>query len=100
MDKSTLPQSLTSEKPSAGSFVGYLKPNLGQSHRYHTDVFCPLTKRKQLWTRLRQTWHITDGYWYPLADCPLANIGAFQDRPFYEAVPPESVARNSQSTPH
>ncbi len=48
---------------------------------------------KQLWSRLRQRWQITEGYWYPLAVCPLSTIAAFQDRPFYEAVPPESVER-------
>jgi hypothetical protein len=43
---------------------------------------------KQIWSRLRQTWRISDSYWYPLAKSSLGNIAAFQDRPFYEFVPP------------
>jgi hypothetical protein len=42
-----------------------------------------------IWSRLRQAWHIAEGYWYPLAECSLSTIVAFQDRAFHEAMPPE-----------
>ena len=41
---------------------------------------------KRLWSRLRQAWQITDGYWYPLVESSNETVAAFQDGPFYEAV--------------
>lgn len=43
---------------------------------------------KQIWSLLRQKWHIPDGYWYPLTEASLSNIAAFQNKSFYEALPP------------
>ncbi len=37
---------------------------------------------ESLWSRLRDRWEITDGYWFPLAECSLQDIAAFQDRYF------------------
>ncbi|MEL6383142.1 MAG: hypothetical protein AAFQ89_11975 [Cyanobacteria bacterium J06626_18] len=37
-----------------------------------------------LWSQLRKRWNIADGYWFPLAECPLLDVAAFQDRYFNE----------------
>lgn len=37
-----------------------------------------------LWSRLRARWQITNGYWFPLVECSLPDIAAFQDRYFNE----------------
>lgn len=37
-----------------------------------------------LWTRLRNRWKIPTGYWFPLIDCSLTDVVAFQDRYFEE----------------
>jgi hypothetical protein len=47
----------------------------------------------QIWSRLRQAWRISEGYWYPLAEGSLSNIAAFQDKPFYKAVSPDLLRR-------
>jgi len=42
------------------------------------------SESESVWSRLRDRWQITDGYWYPLAKCSLPDIAAFQDRYFNE----------------
>jgi hypothetical protein len=34
------------------------------------------------WNRLRNRWQIANGYWFPLSECTLPDVVAFQDRPF------------------
>jgi hypothetical protein len=46
---------------------------------------------KALWTRLRERWQVTSGYWYPLADYPLTDVLAFNADAFKEAMPPDCV---------
>ncbi|MCA9051647.1 MAG: hypothetical protein KDA89_23075 [Planctomycetaceae bacterium] len=37
-----------------------------------------------LWARFRDRWQIANGNWFPLAECTLTDVIAFQDRPFNE----------------
>lgn len=37
-----------------------------------------------LWSRVRDRWQIANGYWFPLAECSLPDVVAFQDRSFNE----------------
>lgn len=37
-----------------------------------------------IWTRLRKRWQIFDGYWFPLTECSVADVAAFQDHYFTE----------------
>jgi hypothetical protein len=46
---------------------------------------------KSLWSRLRERWQISEGYWYPLSDCALPRVVAFQTWAFEEAVPSERL---------
>jgi hypothetical protein len=43
----------------------------------------------ELWSRLRERWGISGGYWYPLAHEARQDIEASQDEPFHDAVPAE-----------
>ena len=42
------------------------------------------SESESVWARLRERWQITDGYWFPLAECSLSDVAAFQDRYFNE----------------
>jgi hypothetical protein len=42
------------------------------------------SETESIWSRLRNRWQIADGYWFPLAECALPNVVAFQDRHFNE----------------
>jgi hypothetical protein len=42
------------------------------------------SESESVWSHLRERWQITDGYWFPLAECSLPDIAAFQDRHFNE----------------
>ena len=50
------------------------------------------SESKAVWTGLRERWQVTDGYWYPLQECSLSDIVAFQDRPFREFFSSTSLA--------
>jgi hypothetical protein len=41
---------------------------------------------KAIWSRLRSRWDISDGYWFPLAECKLPDVVAFKTSTFDEAV--------------
>ena len=41
---------------------------------------------KSIWSRLRSRWEITHGYWYPLVECALPDIIAFDANAFNDAV--------------
>jgi hypothetical protein len=41
---------------------------------------------KSIWSRLRSRWEIADGYWYPLVECTLPDIIAFDASAFNDAV--------------
>jgi hypothetical protein len=40
-----------------------------------------------IWSRLRERWQIGGDYWYPLTDCALPCVVAFDSHAFGEAVP-------------
>lgn len=42
---------------------------------------------RSIWSALRARWRIPAGYWYPLADCALPDIVAFNAEAFAAAVP-------------
>ena len=42
------------------------------------------SESESVWTRLHQRWQITGSYWFPLTDCSLSDVAAFQDRYFDE----------------
>lgn len=42
------------------------------------------SESESIWLGLRERWKITEGYWFPLSECSLPDITAFQDRYFYE----------------
>ncbi len=37
------------------------------------------TEADLLWSRIRKRWQITEGYWFPLAECSLPDVVAFRD---------------------
>lgn len=39
-------------------------------------------------TQLQERWQITGGYWYPLAECSIPGVAAFDARAFEEGAPP------------
>ena len=41
---------------------------------------------KTIWSRLRSRWEISEGYWFPLAECALPDVVAFKTNPFYKAA--------------
>lgn len=41
--------------------------------------------------RLRERWRIPAGYWYPLADCTLPGVDAFDAHAFNEVAPPDRL---------
>ena len=44
-----------------------------------------------VWSRLRKRWQISTGYWYPLVDCPLPDVVAFNSHQFGEAMPSDRL---------
>jgi hypothetical protein len=44
-----------------------------------------------VWSRLQDRWQIGAGYWYPLADCTLPGLAAFDAVAFDEAAPPDRL---------
>lgn len=46
---------------------------------------------KSLWSRIKGRWQISEGYWYPLADCLLSDVAAYETEAFEEALPPERL---------
>jgi hypothetical protein len=46
---------------------------------------------KSIWSRLRTRWQIPVGFWYPLAECTVPGVVAFNAGAFQEAVPPERL---------
>ncbi|MCE9534118.1 MAG: hypothetical protein K8T89_23815 [Planctomycetes bacterium] len=42
---------------------------------------------KSIWPRFRTQWQIGDGYWYPLADCTLPDVVAFNASAFEVEMP-------------
>ena len=42
---------------------------------------------RSIWSALRDRWQVPPGYWYPLADCTLSDIAAFNAEAFAAAVP-------------
>ncbi|MBW3543251.1 MAG: hypothetical protein KY476_23600 [Planctomycetes bacterium] len=40
-----------------------------------------------VWARLRERWQIPAGYWYPLADCSVPGVAAFDSAAFSEGAP-------------
>ncbi len=46
---------------------------------------------ESVWARLRARWQIPGGYWYPLADCPLSGLEAFDAAAFSEGAPPDRL---------
>lgn len=49
------------------------------------------SESRQIWTELMKAWDIQDSYWYPLSDCSIDNVNAFQDKYLREEVGPETV---------
>ena len=46
---------------------------------------------QSIWSRLRDRWRILEGYWYPLAECEISDVAAFNKGAFDEAVTPERL---------
>jgi hypothetical protein len=44
-----------------------------------------------VWARLRERWQIAASYWYPLADCTLPGVAAFDAAAFNEGAPADRV---------
>ena len=44
-----------------------------------------------VWARLRERWQIPAGYWYPLANCTLAGVVAFDAAAFNEGAPADRL---------
>ena len=42
------------------------------------------TESASVWVKIRDRWQITDDYWFPLCECALPDIAAFQDHDFDE----------------
>lgn len=48
---------------------------------------------KSIWEQVRTRWQIQEGYWYPLSDCNLPDIQAFDTEAFDMAVPRETLLK-------
>lgn len=46
---------------------------------------------KLIWGSIRGRWQIPENYWYPLTDCALFDVVAFEARAFDEAIPHERL---------
>lgn len=44
-----------------------------------------------VWARLRERWQVSEHYWYPLADCTLPGVAAFDAAAFSEGAPPDRL---------
>lgn len=49
------------------------------------------SESRQVWMRLKTAWGIQNGYWYPLADCSVDSVNAFQDKYLREEVGPDRL---------
>jgi hypothetical protein len=49
------------------------------------------SESQQIWAALKKAWNIQYDYWYPLSDCSVSNVSAFQDKYFQEEVGPETL---------
>jgi len=65
----------------------------------HVGAVEPLPFRRVLatdesdavWARLRESWKIPAGYWYPLTDCAVPGLVAFDAYSFNEGAPPDQL---------
>jgi hypothetical protein len=46
---------------------------------------------ESVWVRLREHWQIREGYWYPLADCTLPGLAAFDAIAFSDGAPSDRL---------
>jgi hypothetical protein len=77
---------MANERESFCEFIGGLSDSELQSVQPlpYQRVLSP-SESESVWSRVRDRWQITAGYWFPLAECSLPDVAAFQDRFFYEA---------------
>jgi hypothetical protein len=52
---------------------------------------------KSIWAHVRSKWQIKEGFWYPLSDCELPDVLAFDTEAFEKALPQE-VLQNILAT--
>jgi hypothetical protein len=73
-------------------FVGALKPSdLDNIERLPYQRVLTEAEAKSIWARMRSKWKIPAGYWYPLSDCDLPDIVAFDAEAFDNAMPQKAL---------
>ena len=85
-------QAIADEREAFCLYIGNLSPS-------DVSEIDPLPYRRVLATeesswlrsRLNERWQVSADYWYPLSECSLPGIVAFEDRAFSEAVSPDCL---------
>lgn len=83
---------LAEERAAFCGYVRSLSPaDLGTVEPLPFRRVLPADESKAVWARLRERWHIPACYWYPLADCVLPGLAAFDASAFSEGAPPDRL---------
>jgi hypothetical protein len=85
-------RAITEEREAFCRFIGGLSPaDLSAVEPLPFRRVLAAQEAEALWLRLRLRWQISGDDWYPLADCPLPDVVAFQEHAFRAAAPPDRL---------
>lgn len=76
---------MADERKSFSAFIQAVSEN--QLHSVQSMPYQRVLSQSEsesIWSRLRERWQMSDGYWFPLVECSLSDVVAFQNRYFNE----------------
>lgn len=76
-------RAMAEERAAFCQYVGGLRPSDLHSVEPLPDRrVLTVEESKSIWSRVRARWQFTNNYWYPLADCTLTDVIAFDANAF------------------
>jgi hypothetical protein len=85
-------RSLAEERAAFCGYVRGLSPaDLGAVEPLPFRRVLAADESEAVWARLRECWQLPAGYWYPLADCALPGVAAFDADAFSDGAPADRL---------